>query len=229
MQKVLVELGETAFVNQFQFTNASSSVFSPFVFPRPRIRANPMSKAANAAKQGRASSGKAPGVPDYLPLENLAVASAAIAASVKPNKQIPELETDTGKAYATCLQDHSRVHGWPDVNRPGQFKHEKWTIELSSTIRGAAGNLWTRWLRTILPECTKLTADLARWYNQDGTVPSGQGPDDAKAFVLDVLWKRTQVIDVDPPAPVAPADTTEPQPAASRRRGSACAIRCLRE
>ena len=85
----------------------------------------------DARKTGR------PGLPDYLPLENLAVAMAAQKAAIKPDQTASELNSGTGELYPAMLREVASVHCWPDGARWPK-NNSAWTVEDSARERPLA-------------------------------------------------------------------------------------------
>ena len=75
-----------------------------------------MSGARDEVHEANETRGKGrPSLPDYLPIENLAIAVSAQKASVKPDQTVQELEAETKKLYPEILRELVLVHGWPVV------------------------------------------------------------------------------------------------------------------
>ena len=137
----------------------------------------------DARKTGR------PGLPDYLPLENLAVAMAAQKAAIKPDQTASELNSGTGELYPAMLREVASVHCWPDGARWPK-NNSAWTVEDSARERPLATQMWDRYVRDIRRTCKNdMSAELYKFYNSsDGNVPSGTRKEDAIQFVKSALW-----------------------------------------
>jgi hypothetical protein len=153
-----------------------------------------------------------PKTPDYLRVENLAIAMAAQIAGVVPDQQAATLEAGTKQHYSQCLRDAVQVHGWPEVywkGLDGQSPPSLWTVEDSIHHRPATANLWRRYGDQIA-KCARndLSPALFKWYNQTGEKPSGGNKEAALVYVKEALWNKRHAappINVDaPPTPPVP-------------------------
>ena len=153
-------------------------------------------KAKASAKDGKGTKTGKPPSPDYIGVENLAVTLAAMAVGEKPNQTLKEtltggegLRKSTGEQYADKLDEVIALYGWPSelkYSRPPKI----WTIEDSKAIRPQHTDMWTRYKTVIKKICrNELTPMLKKFYNADGTMPSGKNADDALKFVLSLWWK----------------------------------------
>ena len=150
------------------------------------------------AHAGGQPAGGRPSTPDFNRLEDLAVARAALAASLKPNQQSAELTKRTAELYPLKLEDVTKTYPW--VDKKYGRANDTWTQEKSSSLRPQGTSLWDRWMKRLLPACRNhLSPALAKWYNADGTVPSGQTLEDAEEFVLDAWYKHKtkEVVDLE--------------------------------
>ena len=117
-----------------------------------------------------------PSLPDYLPIENLAIAMAAQKASIKPDQTGDELEAGTKKLYPSMLREAVSVFTWPVVawKQKNNGTGGEWTVEDSSEMRPGVTKMWSRYLEQIKRPCKNdMSSALFRWYNGNGEKPSG--------------------------------------------------------
>ena len=141
------------------------------------------------AAAGAQPAGGRPSTAEFNKLEDLAVARAALAACVKPNLPSAELTKRAAELYPLKLAEVTGTYQW--VDKKYGRAHEMWTMVKSSSLRPQGYSLWERWQKRLLPACRNvLSPALAKWYNADGTPPSGQTLEDAEEFVLDAWYKH---------------------------------------
>ena len=148
-------------------------------------------KAAKTTNAAKAKGGK-PKMPEFNKLEELAVAQAAIAAATKPNEHAAVLRGKATELYPEKLKQAAAQFGWVEqqYGRPKAM----WTLEKSIELRPTTCDFWTRFNSIILKAVRNvLTPALAKFYNADGSMPSGKGIEDARAWVLDA-WYKYKVI-----------------------------------
>ena len=137
---------------------------------------------------------------DWQPLENYALACAALSVMRKPDLNMSDMPRLMSEQYPLKLREAYKQYPqkWNlDVMYKGDTElglaAGAYTIEASCTLRSANLNLYKRYTDEICrPSKNQLSAYLATYYNADGKLPSGGSPEEARKHTLNKWWASKQ-------------------------------------